>query len=508
MSGAKAGARPRRGGRRPRRPPVPAARSGDRARTEAGALLRDLTSPFASDRRRAAHQLARFPRSAVRIALERSLGDPDAGVRLAASSSLGSIGDPRARPALEGLLADVHWNVRAQAAYALSRTPHPSSVPLLVDHLAHDESALVRNACALTLTHIGDPRAAPALERALTDESDRVRREAVLGLERSGGPEVPARIRPLLADPARRVRIAAAMVLGARRDREATPLLLDRLRRADPWERPALLVALGRIGAPESVEALARAAEDPMHSVRVCAIHALGEMRSPRALEVAAAKLSDRSWAVRGAAALAIGKAGRRSDAPVVVPLLRDPHPWPRRGAIYALGELRAEAARAELRRALDDEDPEVRLAAIWALGRLADLEARPRLEEELRHLEAAPSVPGSTVARGEGAVRLVSDAESRLFDTLVEALGALQARTPEISTARLLVRAARRLTDEEWSRPARLPAPVGGGTPGGSRRELFARIGIVRPRPTPEDKSGRVYKGFRTVSPRTPGDA
>ncbi len=381
---------------------------------------------------------------------------------------------PPPRLQLEALLRSERWPLRARAAYDLSRHGDRRSTEALTRLLLTDENEHVRGFSALALRWIGDPRAIPALEHALGDRSDRVRREAILALERTGDPGAARKVRGALGDPALRVRIAAAVVLGLRRDRTSVPALLARLRRSEVWERPALVTALGKIGSPRASLALARAAGDPQHSVRVCAIHALSAMRSPRARAVARSALADPSWAVRGAAALALGRVGGPGDAPRLVRGLADPHPWPRRGAIYALGALGATSALPSLRRALDDPDPEVRLAAIWALGKLRDLASTPRLCALLRGSRPTALPDHPLISTGDGGVRLVSDAESRMFDSTVQSVGALWRAGGPVEARTALRSAQGRLPTEELDRPARLPAPLGSGPPPPTVRALL----------------------------------
>jgi HEAT repeat protein len=167
--------------------------------------------------------------------------------------------------------------------------------------------------------------------------------------------------------------------------------------------------------------------------------------------------LTDPYWSVRGAAGIALGNVGRPEDLPRLLERLRDDHPWPRRGAIYALGRLGLSEAAPRIREELTDDAPEVRLAAVWALGRLADDGAREELVRLLyasRPPDALPSVePGD-----EGG--LVSDAESRLFDAVVQALGRLGRGAPDPLVRRALADARDRLTEEELDRLARLPLP------------------------------------------------
>lgn len=449
----------------------------DPKQAEVSFLVRQLSDRDAQRASSAARRLGHLRAAGARSALERALQSADVRLRLGATSALGLIGDPRSRIALEGRLNDPDRHVRAQAAFALAFVSDRRSTARLIDSLSHDGSALVRNSCAIALGRIGDPRAVPALERALDDESDRVRREAVVALERSSDPEAARKVRRFLRDPARRVRIVATLVLGLRRDMGAVPELLDFSKRADHWEKPALMVALGRIGTPECGVVLARHAADPARWVRVCALHGLAEMRAPETRGVARARLGDSAWAVRGAAALALGKVGTLADGEELTKRLVDSSAWVRRAAIYALGQLKARRKADAIRKAFDDPDPEVQLAAIWAAGSLEDRKAVPQL---VRWLENAPArVPsaGRTLAEGDGAVRLVSDADQRRFDALVQALGTIASATGDPTARAALVAAYRRVPAAELDRALRLPSPLGSGRDPRTLRSLFEGV-------------------------------
>jgi HEAT repeat protein len=238
-------------------------------------------------------------------------------------------------------------------------------------------------------------------------------------------------------------------------------LLLERLEAPGTWEKPAVLVALGRIGSVEAVPALLLASDHPAHWVRVCALHALGEIGVPEARSAALSHTHDVSWAVRGAAAIALGAAGGLDDLPTLLELLRDDHPWPRRGATYAIGRLGLAEAAPRVREELNDPAAEVRLAAIWALGRLADDGARDELVRLLygvRPGDADDVGLGDTDDASDAPLR--SDAESRLFDAAVQALGRLSRGSPDPQVHRALLEVRERLSEEELDRLARLPHP------------------------------------------------
>jgi hypothetical protein len=236
------------------------------------------------------------------------------------------------------------------------------------------------------------------------------------------------------------------------------------------WEKPSVLVALGRIRDPAVIPAVVEAAKSPQHWLRVCAVHALGELGGDEARTVALRGLADPAWPVRGAAAIALGSVGEPDDLALLLDRLEDVHPWPRRGATYALGHLGVAAAAPRIREELEDPAPEVRLAAVWALGRLGDDGAR---EELVRLLRTGPAPEPDPIAQEQAGLR--SDAESRLFDAIVQALGRLPhgAEDPVVQGALLAARA--RLTEEELDRLARLPLPeVIDDQPGPTLRTLF----------------------------------
>jgi HEAT repeat protein len=197
-------------------------------------------------------------------------------------------------------------------------------------------------------------------------------------------------------------------------------------------------------------------------------------MGVPAAREAALLHAKDPAWAVRGAAAIALGAAGDEDDLPVLLELLRDDHPWPRRGATYAIGRLGLTEAAPRIREELADPVAEVRLAAVWALGRLGDDGAREdlvRLLYGVRPEESEEVVLSDTEA--DGALR--SDAESRLFDAAVQALGRLSHDVADPLVHRALMDVRERLTEEELDRLARLPLPeVGADIPPPTLRALF----------------------------------
>jgi hypothetical protein len=112
------------------------------------------------------------------------------------------------------------------------------------------------------------------------------------------------------------------------------------------------------------------------------------------------------------------------------------------------------------IREELRHPTPEVRLAAIWALGRLRDDGAREALVALLRQL--SPSGGATEMfaqGDGDGAVRLLSDAADRLYDTTIQAIGRLRPQEGgDVLLVRALTESRAALPEEMVDRPARLP--------------------------------------------------
>ncbi|MEU3405151.1 HEAT repeat domain-containing protein [Streptomyces sp. NPDC006670] len=107
------------------------------------------------------------------------LGHGSASVRLRAALEVGTAADPRCAGALVARCAvEPEFFVRDMLTWALVRQPAAVAVPMLVAELGA-ECAQARSQALHTLSKIGDPRAWPAVTRALlTDADDTVARSA------------------------------------------------------------------------------------------------------------------------------------------------------------------------------------------------------------------------------------------------------------------------------------------------------------------------------------------
>ena len=120
---------------------------------------------------------------------------------------------------------------------------------------------VVRNAAEL----IGEMQveaAVPALAQLLEHEDERARRAVVLALARIGSPQTVEHLRRALRDKLPGVRLQVAQGVGGRRASAlAMSLVLAMEEEQDPEVERELTLALGRIGSPDAVQALIKLAQ-------------------------------------------------------------------------------------------------------------------------------------------------------------------------------------------------------------------------------------------------------
>lgn len=245
--------------------------------------------------------------------------------------------------------------------------------PWLVQRMA-SEQAPVREALAVALGRIGDPRGRETLERLVVDSDPRVRR-------------------------------AAVFALGLLEDFAAAPMLLWVAADADSQTGALAVAALARIGVPlDRVEGALQALEDPAERRRRL-LPAL--FRFPQEGRVAAARaaLDARELALHRSAAYA---------------LAREPFP----------------TALPELRELLIDADSLIRAWAARALGRVGEGEDLARLRPLLRDAQPGPVIEAlragaALIERGDAAppadwrddvLRLFDDPRAGVRGTAIEA--------------------------------------------------------------------------------------
>src|SRR6266576_3690896 len=222
----------------------------------------------------------------------------DQAVAALASLSMG--------PVLDAFIAapvDLRAPYRGAVRKAADRALEPLQGKLV------DPDAQVVAAAAEFVGLTGSPQAVALLIPLLRHASEFVREAALLGLAEAGGREIARPAMPALKDESVAVRAAAVRAVAAAGDPTSSTVLVRRVEQeADEGVQAELLRAIGRLGAREALEVLARYAEPGgvMHRrstmVRAAAVDALGQIARPEARGLLELYSKDKEPAVRKAA--------------------------------------------------------------------------------------------------------------------------------------------------------------------------------------------------------------
>ncbi len=190
----------------------------------------------------------------------------------------------------------------------------------LVHMLDHSEWFVVRNVAEL-IGELGMEDAVPALGKRLDHADERVRKAVGLALAKIGTRGAAEPLRRALRDRSQEVRMQVAVGIGGRKSSAlAMPLVVAMEEERDEAVVRELLLALGRIGSPDAVQALIKWAQPTGRffgrkpsELRVAAVEALRLAATPAALGTLEGLSDDGDRAVREAASRAVTELKRKS---------------------------------------------------------------------------------------------------------------------------------------------------------------------------------------------------
>ena len=216
---------------------------------------------------------------------------------------------------LLGLLTSAE-SIRERKAFMTVLRGMRSGTDRALEMLYHDEWFVVRNVAEL----VGELRmdeAVPRLSELLGHRDVRVGRAAAAALAKVGSVATVEPLRRVLREGAPELRAFVASSIGGPHARAlAMPLVALAAEETEPLVLAEYYRALGRIGTPEAVQALARVAQASGSLLRrrpsagrVAAVEALGQAGGAPALRTLDALTKDGDKAVRTAALKALGAA-------------------------------------------------------------------------------------------------------------------------------------------------------------------------------------------------------
>ncbi len=233
------------------------------------------------------------------------------GYRADAIVALQRAGADGAEVLLDRLIAAPSMDERRHVFSALAQMKEGASQ--LVHLLGHPQWFVVRNSAELA-GELGVAEAVPELAKQLDHEDERVRKAVALALAKIGSRYTAEPLRRALRDPSPEVRLQVALGVGGRRSSPLAMLLTGALEEEKEVEVVReLVLALGRIGSPEAVQALIKFVQPTGRllgrrptPLRVAAVEALRLAGSPAAVGTLQGLAGDGDRAVKVAAQAAL----------------------------------------------------------------------------------------------------------------------------------------------------------------------------------------------------------
>lgn len=224
--------------------------------------------------------------------------------------AVGALAALSVRPTLRAYLAapaELREPYRAAMRAAADRAMEP-----LEEALGDSDGAIVA-AAAHFMGLTGSPEAVPLLAGLMKHQADAVREAALYALAEIGGREIARPAVAALRDLSAPVRAAAARVIGVCGDPSASDALVRRLEHEeDEGVLAGMLIAIGRLAAPEALGVLAKYAEPGgflkrrTAHLRAAAIEGIGHIHSTEAGALLELYSHDKEPAVRRAAEAAL----------------------------------------------------------------------------------------------------------------------------------------------------------------------------------------------------------
>ncbi len=350
-------------------------------------------------------------------ALLKNLQSASPALRQAAAKALGKIKDATSLSILSESLASPNPDRVVAAIQLLQHFGGQYATDALANLLKHPD-ARVRATAISALGKLAAEKYADRLVPLLNDPDARVRANAVEALTGSHLPDLVDKLTPLLKDSSIRARVNTILTIAAIRGTasviEWLPLIQD-LARGDAQARSTATYALGKLPLAESEDMLVQLLRDPEPAIRSEAAQALGRIGTPRVIPALAEALAGQAE-LRHYARKSLGKIVRRHGDETLQVVTRmaaqETRPEIRSELGDVLGRLRSPAAIEPLMKLLKDPEWRVRwkvLKAVERLARYIPLPESTRLalfdyaHDELGRFRESLNISRALVAKPEG---------------------------------------------------------------------------------------------------------
>ena len=294
---------------------------------------------------------------------------PDDKMRWWSIEDLGEIGDLAAAPSIRNYLTNSTGEIAASAMQAVGKLKDPDAVAPLLAILADKKNDNRHAPAASSLAAIGNADAVKGLLAILNDKQSRDREMVAGKLGESGAADAIPALAAIANDPG-----------------------------APEGLRRSAIGSLGKLGGPDSLTALRRAATGDKEPARAAALSALADTKDAGAVAALIEYAENNGYASRKEAIAVLGRAKKTEALPSLRKLAGDKTApgAVRARACEALRNMEDKQAVASLQSALDDSDKEMYSQALMALHEIsakdsegADLAALKSVHSEVRRLSA-----------------------------------------------------------------------------------------------------------------------
>ena len=167
---------------------------------------------------------------------------------------------------------------------------------------------------------------------AATDANARIRYDVISQIGTVGTVDLQKSLEilsdRLFVDPEIDVRAAAAASLGSLQLNQAFDLLKTAYESTNDWMfQFSIIAAIGDLGAPQGLEFLAEALQNPNELVKIAAIGSLGDLGNPKAVSLLLPFIDDPDWQIRHRVSQALATLGGDEAKVALAKLANDPIP-------------------------------------------------------------------------------------------------------------------------------------------------------------------------------------
>jgi HEAT repeat protein len=311
-----------------------------------------------------------------------------------------------------------------------------------------DSSSVVRTNAALTLAHLKDPRATPALVDLIkTADKQAWMYQNIIGtLGATNSPDSFAVLAPLLKEPQPSIRAAAACQLLRSKDPRAVPLVAEAMGDSSAEVRERVADALGNAKPTHARGSLERLLKDRDGTVRAAAAKGLSRLGDVQSADALTTVLQDDDMVARAAAAIALVQLGDPRGEPAFLRCLKDPSAPRRQQALMAVysSPIKTGETPLAVAAAFADRTQKVQYAGAMALGAIGTDAAVDALSAQITDLDNARTIVGALGhtknARALPALlKIVECDDLRLRVAAVQYIATFQGEAPVDALAQLL---------------------------------------------------------------------